>query len=565
MWERLKLGYMGEKIAKTASDDEVRTELQRILSSQAFETSQRNRRFLSYVVEETLSGRSDRIKAYSIATSVFGRGDDFDPLQDSIVRIEAGRLRRALEAYYLRQEDLPGLRILVPKGTYVPDFQFYQPSGDAPARSSVTTGSRSLHEFGPRIMVKAFEHEGDVDRYPAIARTLTRQVISALTRFTEIFVYGFETTEILGESGLKGVRADDLPLDYELLGTVTLSTSSLRAELLLRKAGDGRFVWVHEIERALGPEPDPARVVSLCGEIAGHVARVLALRDGIMDSQARDSAGEAPRHFAGYQKLLDFQNYWRSLDPSLFEPLRQDLERTIASDPQFAAAFACLSMLYSNAARYGYDVGAISSTPLHRALELARKAIRLAPNSSRAYHARAIAEWFSGKPADSLATLQIARSLNPNDPELLAELGFRSAMRMAWETAVPLIEEAYLRNPLQTGQYRMGLFLYHFAEGRPERALQETRAIDAPGIAYVHLAAAAALSELGRLDEAGDRLREAKALAPGLQKLTDDLAFRQIHGDLIALITTAVGRIDSDWRPPVHAARRRPPPTGIAR
>ena len=102
-------------------DSDIRTELERILSSPVFEASQRNRQFLQYVVEETLAGRSDRIKAYSIATQVFGRGDDFDPLQDSIVRIEAARLRRELEHFYLKQGPGPLVQISIPKGTYVPD------------------------------------------------------------------------------------------------------------------------------------------------------------------------------------------------------------------------------------------------------------------------------------------------------------------------------------------------------------------------------------------------------------------------------------------------------------
>ena len=167
-----------------------------------------------------------------------------------------------------------------------------------------------------------------------------------------------------------------------------------------------------------------------------------------------------------------------------------------------------------------------------------------APNSSRGYHAKAIAEWFSGMPEQSIATLQTARVLNPNDPELLAELGFRSAMRMEWETAVPLIEESYRRNPLQTGQYRMGLFLYHLAEGRHARALQEIAAIDAPHIAHVHLGAAAALSGLGRLDEARQRMDEAERLMPGLRfRLDQDLAFRQVHENLADLIKASVRRI----------------------
>ena len=76
-------------------------EVTRILSSKDFDASERNRRFLQYIVEETISGRADRIKAYSIATSVFGRNESFDPQHDAIVRIEAGRMRRSLEHYYL--------------------------------------------------------------------------------------------------------------------------------------------------------------------------------------------------------------------------------------------------------------------------------------------------------------------------------------------------------------------------------------------------------------------------------------------------------------------------------
>src|SRR5689334_4277487 len=78
-----------------ASCAEIRVELGRVLSSESFDASERNRRFLEYVVEETLAGRADRIKAYNIATIVFGRDDSFDPQLDPIVRMEARRLRRS--------------------------------------------------------------------------------------------------------------------------------------------------------------------------------------------------------------------------------------------------------------------------------------------------------------------------------------------------------------------------------------------------------------------------------------------------------------------------------------
>ena len=73
---------------QTLATDAARRELGRILASPEFDASERNRSFLSYVVEESLAGRSDRIKAYTIATHVFGRDAAFDP---QLIRSSASR------------------------------------------------------------------------------------------------------------------------------------------------------------------------------------------------------------------------------------------------------------------------------------------------------------------------------------------------------------------------------------------------------------------------------------------------------------------------------------------
>jgi hypothetical protein len=77
---------------RKARAGEVSAALQRIIESGEYDASERNRQFLTYIVEETLAGRSERIKAYSVATSVFGRDDAFDAQLDPIVLIEASRL-----------------------------------------------------------------------------------------------------------------------------------------------------------------------------------------------------------------------------------------------------------------------------------------------------------------------------------------------------------------------------------------------------------------------------------------------------------------------------------------
>jgi len=103
--------------------DEIRRQLGRIAGSAVFRASLRLTSFLTFVVEAALSGGSDNIKAYTIAVEAFGRSPSFDPQADPIVRVEAGRLRRALARYYDGAGRNDPLTIDLPRGTYVPVFR----------------------------------------------------------------------------------------------------------------------------------------------------------------------------------------------------------------------------------------------------------------------------------------------------------------------------------------------------------------------------------------------------------------------------------------------------------
>ncbi|MGE5482859.1 MAG: hypothetical protein ACM3VX_08160 [Bacteroidota bacterium] len=97
---------------------QVREQLQRILASERFAHSDRLRRFLHHVVEETLSGRQNQLKEYTIGIAVFDRDPAFDPRTDPTVRVEAGRLRSRLSEYYSADGVQDPLIIEIPKGSY---------------------------------------------------------------------------------------------------------------------------------------------------------------------------------------------------------------------------------------------------------------------------------------------------------------------------------------------------------------------------------------------------------------------------------------------------------------
>lgn len=100
----------------------VKAELDRLVGSPELHGSDRLCRFLRYVVEAKLDGEQDKLKEFLIGREVFDRNGDYDPRLDPIVRVEARRLRKKLDDFYARESPGGAVRILLPKGGYVPEF-----------------------------------------------------------------------------------------------------------------------------------------------------------------------------------------------------------------------------------------------------------------------------------------------------------------------------------------------------------------------------------------------------------------------------------------------------------
>ena len=106
------------------SETEIRAALERMVASESFRTCPQLAAFLRFVTEAALRGESAHIKGYTIAVEALGRSGDFDPQQDPIVRVEAGRLRRVIQHYYAGPGAKDLLVIDVPRGRYIPTFRY---------------------------------------------------------------------------------------------------------------------------------------------------------------------------------------------------------------------------------------------------------------------------------------------------------------------------------------------------------------------------------------------------------------------------------------------------------
>ena len=528
--------------------DSVRSQLHRILGSATFDTSERNRKFLEYVVEEALAGRAGRVKAYNIATTVFGRNSDFDPQNDPVVRIEARRLRRSLEYYYLTGGKDDDLTISIPKGGYAPLFRMTA-AGQLGATSEIEgmppdfkPEPRVSSLNGPIIFVASFEEEGDQSAFPNFTHGFMRALIVALTRFNDLVVYGTETSLGYGKDVNHEKLRTELGIDFLVMGGTVISPEQFDVEVLLIDAKTGQSLWAENF----GENLTPKNIVAVRDEVANSIARSLAQPFGVIFSQkAQETDGRPPEDLESYDCVIKYYRYWRSITPDLHAQARTCLEQAIARNPHYAEALACLSQIYTDAYRFGFESGLDEDDPRDRALALARRAIYLASSSSRGHQALARAYWFIGDTQASLTSLQTALSLNPNDTEIMADLGMHYVMIMDWEKGVPLLEQAYQRNPALPTNFRIAFSLFHLAHGRYEEAFNEAQKIEARGVVYGHVVTAAAAAGLGLQGEAASAISAITSIDPDYgQHIVSDLQKRSLHPDLIALIVDLLEQAD---------------------
>jgi len=104
-------------------DEAVRAGLDNILQSRTFRNAPSLSRFLRYVVEQALEGKANQSKEYSIGVEVFDRGESFDPRIDTIVRVQARRLRAKLASYYVSEGLTSPIVIEIPVGEYAAVFR----------------------------------------------------------------------------------------------------------------------------------------------------------------------------------------------------------------------------------------------------------------------------------------------------------------------------------------------------------------------------------------------------------------------------------------------------------
>jgi serine/threonine-protein kinase len=505
-------------VAPALPDRVVREQVERIVSSAAFQRSDRLKHFLTFVVTEALQGRADALKEYTIGVQVFGRESTFDPRMDPVVRVQARRLRARLERYYREEGQHDEIAVELPKGGYAPAFsrrgRFAAPAVPRP-RSPVHRNTIAVRISAPETRARDLG---------SLCRVLTDAVIHRLVPLNTVNVVAADATQ----AGTAALRLE---------GRLRQSGRQLRLDVQLIDARTGYYLWAESLDPG---SPDSSGVeVDLAEAI---VERIRPHLPGTREGRRGQTENLTARNLCK-QGLYHLE---QRTDESL-ERAAELFERAVVEDAQYSLAHSGLSDAYSLLSAYSVrlptsltmlamssaatavmldDESVQARTSLAHSKVRAQwnwvaaeldfqQAIRLDPAYATAHH------WYArccllplGRLDEALEECTHAQRLDPVSSIVARELGVIHYFRRDFETALAQCDQTIELNPyFSYAYYTLSLVQEQLGDAEEAMAALQRALQLAPRSPRMIAGLGRAHAMAGRTEEALASLRELDELA----------------------------------------------------
>jgi TolB-like protein/Tfp pilus assembly protein PilF len=493
------VGDLADIVASDVSLEDIRSELDRVLASAVFSNASRLSRFLRFVVEEWICGRADALKEYTIGLAVFDRGTSFDPRTDSVVRVEARRLRGKLAEYYRGPGAEDPVRIRLPKGRYVPSFEVWRKAAPEeksgrgrplsrgwlaaaaavvavllaaalwPRGGAAPDGSTSIAVLPFVNMSAAEENEyfssGLVDE---ITQTLSR--IEGLRVAARTSAYQFENTN-------EDIREIARKLNVETLleGSVRQMGDELRVTAQLINANDGFHIWAQTYDC------DPDEAFQVQEQISRDIARALALQ--LRSPDNRPLAGRHSTNAQARAEYLKGRYFWNNRTAVDIRRAVLHFGSAIELDPGYALAHAALADAYAVMA---FNDQAPLTDSVNQARTAALRALELDDGLAEAYATLAFIKFFHDWSAEEALDLyRQAIALNPNYSTAHQWYGLSLVSMGRFDEALESFTRAELLDPLSL-IVSTDIAVAHYYRRDFEQSLDQLESTLAMGSGFFH-------------------------------------------------------------------------------
>jgi TolB-like protein/Flp pilus assembly protein TadD len=392
-------------------------------------------------------------------------------------------------------------------------LEIADPGGTSVGKKMQESGAARATE-GFWVAVLPFRYGGSNAELTALADGLTEDVGSGLSRFSYLKVIARSSTSRYANQAVD-VRsaAAELGARFVMEGSLRQAGSKLRLAVQLVDAASGTHLWAENFEREFSPET----IFALQDDLVPRIVSTVADAHGILPHTMSEAIrGKNPDQLTPYEAVLRCFGYAERVSPDEHAIARDALERAVQVAPNYAYAWAMLSMVNTAEYEMGFNP---KPEPLERALQAARRAVELDSAGHRGYQALALV-LFNRKEIQGFRTAaEKAIALNPMDGCNVAQLGSYIAYAGEWERGCALVQQALRLNPNHPGWFWFPLFFNAYRQRDYSGALNFALKINLPGFYATHMALAAAYGQMGHSEEASKAVEELLKVRPDFAEI----------------------------------------------
>ncbi len=463
---------MGEKGQTFREEDaaRVRACLAKLLSSTVFAQSKRQQKFLQYLATQTMAGRGDLLKGYTIGVEVFDRDSSFDPGIDAIVRVEAARLRSKLREYYVGEGSSDPVRIELPKGAYSVQFSFREnetasSSGEGPGapREKIQPGTPAAElaatlpghpssivvavpDDRPSLAVLPFANMSSDPEQEYFADGITEDLITEFSKLSGLFVIARHSVFVY-KGMAKKVQdiGKELGVRYLLEGSVRRAKDRVRITAQLIDSTSGAHVWAERYDRDLEDifavqDDVTRRIVDKLHVTLSPIESERIGREGTVNIEAHDML------LRGLERLWLYSRETTAEARALFC-------KALDLDPNYAVAHAWLvrALVFQWAMKWA------AADALELAFEHAKTAVQLDDHLPLSHYALGWVQLWRKQAEEAITEGRRAVALDPNNADTHVFLSLTLSAVGRGEESMAHVTTAMRLNPHPTVLYLLAL------------------------------------------------------------------------------------------------------------
>lgn len=478
--------------------DEIQQQLDKLLNAPSFRHSATLSRFLKFIVEKSLTGASAQLKEYTIALHALGKKADFNPQTDPIVRIHAGRLRRALHAYYLNEGSADPVIISIPKGTYIPSFSGRDIAHLPPAPPPPTLRRKIT------VAVLPFRNLSASDQADYLADGLGDHLCTALTRYSELSVISYYSSRNMAAQ-TTDVREAGLLLDaeYALTGTIQADGNQLRIRVQLTITSSREQIWANSFES----NRSSASLLDIQDEIVWQVVSQTAGHYGAISRNiSKLSATGNPVDIGVFNAIFWYYRFVNEVTEDIFHKAEAAMRKAVETDPDYALGWAVLGEILVGGFFLGFRCPQ-EEDQLRAAVQYGKRATRLDPGCQHGYQTVALASLFLGKPQDSLSAIRDWEKQLPPEAGIMGAMGFMLICCGEYGRGFRMLDDSIQLNPYYQWWFNAGLSFYYFHLEQFDNALYWAEKMNVPHVPWSLMLETAAHTRLQHKEDSA-RLRK---------------------------------------------------------